>query len=328
VRDSAVGPASAAKAWSPSDDDVKAEMKLNMDSIMARGEKLEDLQLKTDSLLDESRTFYAASSAPRANILGGVVDAIGGFFSNLSSSLTSNAAAMPSSPSNAPAMSSSSDDEDEDGEKRMEEAERKVQDQTASKHKEEEQMKKYMEEEKAAESAAMAMRERIELRKRELADKPMKPDSPAFTQQTILPPTSPTASTSAFPASLRAPQAALSGPRNTQARPLDAFILLQSASGAFVESEAFFSASRLSAEKVAASLPEALRNAEGLTTPVKSAIWVSALALAFLEKNFSSEQSEWELIKGKIIKYINRALGSASSTCPLDSLLSAARNVL
>ena len=127
---------------------------------------------------------------------------------------------------------------------------------------------------------------------------------------------------------------------NNQARPLDKFILLQGASGAFSLNDAFTAATSLSAEKITSGLPEVLKNAsvsfptsfasllflqshlQALDDKSRLSVWVSAIALAYLHQKFAKEQADWELIKEKLTKFIGRTLKPAGIST--DDLLAIA----
>jgi hypothetical protein len=116
------------------------------------------------------------------------------------------------------------------------------------------------------------------------------------------------------------------GGSNNQARPLDKFIVLQSASGAFNLDDRFESATGLNGQKINSTIPAALQNASGLDAKVRVSIWVTAIALAFLEKKFAAEANDWVLIKEKITKFIARTLKPLGIN--VDEVISAAKTLV
>jgi len=93
-------------------------------------------------------------------------------------------------------------------------------------------------------------------------------------------------------------------------RPLDRFILQQSASGAFVLNDLFLNAAGLvkSKQNLLDSMPQQLKDEQNLTPELKEAIWATALALAVLEIKFSELQDEWVMISQKSSKFVTKEL--------------------
>jgi len=169
---------------------------------------------------------------------------------------------------------------------------------SGKKKSEDEVMRRYMEEERVAPAAAEAMHERITARKSELQQQQQQAQEPA--------------KPAAFPAmkaASMAPPPVAQVAVTSQTRPLDQFIVLQSASGAFAASDAFFSATKLTQERFNAAMPPTLSALPDEATRVL--VWATAVALAFLSKNFASQQVEWDLIKEKSVKFVNRSLKAA-----------------
>jgi len=79
--------------------------------------------------------------------------------------------------------------------------------------------------------------------------------------------------------------------------------LCQRVNGSFEISTEFQSAIGKSRDVLENSLPNALKD-----VPDKLSIWVTAVAISFLEFQFNSQKDEWELISDKAMKFIRRTL--------------------
>jgi len=96
------------------------------------------------------------------------------------------------------------------------------------------------------------------------------------------------------------------GEPQTNQRPLDKFIFLQSANGAFRLNAEFISSAGLKNDlKELINLPEILKD-----SPIKdkNEVWATVIALVVFEKAFNDLRDEWELLYEKCKKYVNSQL--------------------
>jgi len=100
----------------------------------------------------------------------------------------------------------------------------------------------------------------------------------------------------------------LSRDSKTHMRPLDSFIILQTAHGYFMLNHDFEAAVSLSREDIQNNLPTEISSLQGLDDQTKLTLWVTIIALAYLEKSFSDMEDEWLLLADKSQKYIKKTL--------------------
>jgi len=100
----------------------------------------------------------------------------------------------------------------------------------------------------------------------------------------------------------------ISGESKSTMRSIDAFIILQIANGSFVLNNEFENIVKLRRSLIESSIPLEISNAEGLDNQAKTSVWVTIIAIAFLEKTFWDLSDEWSLLADKSQKYIRKSL--------------------
>lgn len=85
------------------------------------------------------------------------------------------------------------------------------------------------------------------------------------------------------------------------------FVTLQTAHGYFEITKDFEGFLNLSRNDIMGHIPQEISSLD-LEDNVKETIWVTILALAFMEKNYSDMEDEWSLIADKSTKYIKKTL--------------------
>jgi len=86
------------------------------------------------------------------------------------------------------------------------------------------------------------------------------------------------------------------------------FITLQTAYGYFELNYDFEVYVNLSKKDILDQMILEIISLEGIDDQIKTRIWVTLIALAFIEKNYSSMEDEWSLIAEKSVKYIKKSL--------------------
>jgi len=106
-------------------------------------------------------------------------------------------------------------------------------------------------------------------------------------------------------------------------RPIDAFMLFTQADGSFSFNTQFENTVNLKRDNIKNSIPEQITK-KNLSDDIKFLVWVSVIAIAYLEVTFNDLKDEWSLISTKTKKFIKRTLEDVD----VDELVEIAKNIL
>jgi len=86
-------------------------------------------------------------------------------------------------------------------------------------------------------------------------------------------------------------------------RPIDAFMLFTQADGSFSFNTQFENTVNLKRDNIKNSIPEQITK-KNLSDDIKFLVWVSVIAIAYLEVTFNDLKDEWSLISSKTKKFL------------------------
>jgi len=108
-------------------------------------------------------------------------------------------------------------------------------------------------------------------------------------------------------------------------RQIDAFVIFAKADGSFNFTSEFEKIINVSRQDIQSSIPKLISDLN-LSQTEKFNLWVTIIAIAFLEKNFIHEEMEWALIADKAKKYVVKK--SDFSPNDVDNFVSDAKILL